>query len=109
MQVDNIEDCYSIIKSKPKPLAAYLFTNNEQLKKDYVDKISSGGMLINDAVIHVNILFLQFIHEKLLYANIIFFNYGHIFINQLFSDSAPSVEGKRKVMLSLFGIFHLHT
>ncbi|XP_020203974.1 aldehyde dehydrogenase family 3 member H1 [Cajanus cajan] len=51
--VDNIEDCYSIIKSKPKPLAAYLFTNNEQLKKDYVEKISSGGMLINDAVIHV--------------------------------------------------------
>ncbi|TKY60462.1 Aldehyde dehydrogenase family 3 member I1 [Spatholobus suberectus] len=51
--VDNIEDCYSIIKSKPKPLAAYLFTNNEKLKTDYVDKISSGGMLINDAVIHV--------------------------------------------------------
>ncbi|KAK7399346.1 hypothetical protein VNO78_10528 [Psophocarpus tetragonolobus] len=51
--VDNIENCYSIIKSKPKPLAAYLFTNNEQLKKDYVDKISSGGMLINDAIIHV--------------------------------------------------------
>lgn len=51
--VDNIEDSFSIIKSRPKPLAAYLFTNNEQLKKDYVDKISSGGMLINDAVIHV--------------------------------------------------------
>ncbi|XP_058735586.1 aldehyde dehydrogenase family 3 member H1-like [Vicia villosa] len=51
--VDNIEDSFSIIKSRPKPLAAYLFTNNEQLKKDYVDKISSGGMLINDAVVHV--------------------------------------------------------
>lgn len=51
--VDSIEDSFSIIKSRPKPLAAYLFTNNEQLKKDYVDKISSGGMLINDAVIHV--------------------------------------------------------
>ncbi|XP_004503900.1 aldehyde dehydrogenase family 3 member H1-like isoform X2 [Cicer arietinum] len=51
--VDNIEDSFSIIKSRPKPLAAYLFTNNEQLKKEYVDKISSGGMLINDAVIHV--------------------------------------------------------
>ncbi|PNX92321.1 aldehyde dehydrogenase family 3 member chloroplastic-like, partial [Trifolium pratense] len=49
--VDNIEDSYGIIKSRPKPLAAYLFTNNEQLKKDYVDKISSGGMLINDAVV----------------------------------------------------------
>ncbi|CAK8579020.1 unnamed protein product [Lathyrus sativus] len=51
--VDSIEDSFSIIKSRPKPLAAYLFTNNEQLKKDYVDKISSGGMLINDAVVHV--------------------------------------------------------
>jgi aldehyde dehydrogenase (NAD+) len=61
LQVDNIEDSFSIIKSRPKPLAAYLFTNNEQLKKDYVDKISSGGMLINDAVIHVVILFLKFV------------------------------------------------
>ncbi|KAK7318407.1 hypothetical protein RJT34_03107 [Clitoria ternatea] len=51
--VDNLEDCFSIIKSKPKPLAAYLFSNNEQLKKDYVEKISSGGMLINDTVLHV--------------------------------------------------------
>ncbi|KAJ1391514.1 Aldehyde/histidinol dehydrogenase [Sesbania bispinosa] len=51
--VDNIEDSYSIIKSKPKPLAAYLFTNNEKLKKDYVENISSGGMLINDTILHV--------------------------------------------------------
>ncbi|XP_072068517.1 aldehyde dehydrogenase family 3 member H1 isoform X2 [Arachis hypogaea] len=51
--VENIEDSFGIIKSKPKPLAAYLFTNNEQLKKAYVENISSGGMLINDTVIHV--------------------------------------------------------
>ncbi|KAK7247613.1 hypothetical protein RIF29_42499 [Crotalaria pallida] len=51
--VDNIKDSFSIIKSKPKPLAAYLFANNEQLKKDYVENISSGGMLINDTVLHV--------------------------------------------------------
>ncbi|KAK7350920.1 hypothetical protein VNO77_09979 [Canavalia gladiata] len=51
--VDNIEDSFNIIKSKPKPLAAYLFTNNEQLKKDYVENISSGGMLINDTILHV--------------------------------------------------------
>lgn len=42
-----------MINSKPKPLAAYLFTNDENLKKDYVQNVSSGGMLINDAVIHV--------------------------------------------------------
>jgi hypothetical protein len=97
LQVDNIEDCYGIIKSRPKPLAAYLFTNNEQLKKDYVDKISSGGMLINDAVVHVVILILKFIHENLL--NSI------IFINLLLSCSA-SVDN-RKIYI-LFGIFHWH-
>jgi hypothetical protein len=97
LQVDNIEDCYGIIKSRPKPLAAYLFTNNEQLKKDYVDKISSGGMLINDAVVHVVILILKFIHENLL--NSI------IFINLLLSCSA-SVDN-RKIYIH-FGIFHWH-
>ncbi|MED6193059.1 hypothetical protein PIB30_015493 [Stylosanthes scabra] len=51
--VDKIEDGFDIIKSKPKPLAAYLFTNNEQLKKSFVENISSGGMLINDTVLHV--------------------------------------------------------
>ncbi|MED6174031.1 Aldehyde dehydrogenase 3 member H1 [Stylosanthes scabra] len=51
--VENIEDSFGIIKSKPKPLAAYLFTNNEQLKKAYVENVSSGGMLINDTIIHV--------------------------------------------------------
>ena len=96
--MDNIEDCYSIIKSRPKPLAAYLFTNNEQLKKDYVDKISSGGILINDAILHVVILFLKFTDEKLSFAIIISFNYHHIFlIIRLFPFSAPHIEGKRKV------------
>ncbi|XP_028770308.1 aldehyde dehydrogenase family 3 member H1 isoform X1 [Neltuma alba] len=52
-QVENWEDSFDIIRSKPKPLAAYLFTNDEQLKKDYVQNISSGGMLINDTILHV--------------------------------------------------------
>ncbi|XP_041008081.1 aldehyde dehydrogenase family 3 member H1-like [Juglans microcarpa x Juglans regia] len=51
--VEKLEDSFEVINSKQKPLAAYLFTNDEQLKKDFVQNISSGGMLINDAVIHV--------------------------------------------------------
>lgn len=93
LQVDSIEDSFSIIKSRPKPLAAYLFTNNEQLKKDYVDKISSGGMLINDAVVHVVTLFLKFIvHESLLNSNILlFYKYDPIFIN-LFMYRPPDTS-----------------
>ncbi|XP_062148150.1 aldehyde dehydrogenase family 3 member H1-like isoform X2 [Alnus glutinosa] len=51
--VENLEDSFEVIKSKPKPLAAYLFSNDEQLKKDFVQNISSGGMLINDTILHV--------------------------------------------------------
>ena len=53
-QVEKIEDSFDIINSKPKPLAAYIFTNNEQLKQDYVLNVPSGGMLINDTVLHVS-------------------------------------------------------
>ncbi|XP_035550997.1 aldehyde dehydrogenase family 3 member I1, chloroplastic-like [Juglans regia] len=51
--VENLEDNFEVINSKPKPLAAYLFTNDEQLKKAFVQNISLGGMLINDTIIHV--------------------------------------------------------
>lgn len=58
-QVEKLEDSFEIINSKPKPLASYLFTNEEQLKKDFVQKISSGGMLINDTILHVITLFIK--------------------------------------------------
>nr|XP_023908249.1 aldehyde dehydrogenase family 3 member I1, chloroplastic-like [Quercus suber] len=53
LTVEKVEDSFKIIQSKPKPLAAYLFTNDEQLKKNFVQNISSGGMLINDTILHV--------------------------------------------------------
>uniref|UniRef100_A0A803PIC1 Aldehyde dehydrogenase n=1 Tax=Cannabis sativa TaxID=3483 RepID=A0A803PIC1_CANSA len=58
--VEKLEESYDIIKSKPKPLVAYLFTNNDQLKQDYVQNISSGGMCINDTVIHLTVPGLPF-------------------------------------------------
>ncbi|KAJ0096784.1 hypothetical protein Patl1_28069 [Pistacia atlantica] len=51
--VENIEDSFNVINSKSKPLAAYLFTDDEQLKKDFVKNISAGALLVNDAIIHV--------------------------------------------------------
>ncbi|KAF3959725.1 hypothetical protein CMV_015486 [Castanea mollissima] len=53
LTVEKVEDSFKIIQSKPKPLAAYLFTNDEQLKKNFVQNVSSGGMLINDTILHV--------------------------------------------------------
>ncbi|THG04607.1 hypothetical protein TEA_022664 [Camellia sinensis var. sinensis] len=52
--VENLEDSFAVINSRPKPLAAYLFTNNEGLKKDFVKNISSGGMVVNDTILQGN-------------------------------------------------------
>nr|DAD39733.1 TPA_asm: hypothetical protein HUJ06_014056 [Nelumbo nucifera] len=51
--VDKVEDSFDIIKSRSKPLAAYLFTSSKKLEKEFVENISAGGMLINDTVVHL--------------------------------------------------------
>ncbi|KAL2941849.1 Aldehyde dehydrogenase family 3 member I1 chloroplastic [Bienertia sinuspersici] len=58
--VEKIEESFEVIKSKPKPLAAYLFTNNEQLKNAFVKNISAGGMLVNDTILHLTVSTLPF-------------------------------------------------
>ncbi|KAL5555205.1 hypothetical protein UlMin_037441 [Ulmus minor] len=58
--VEKIEESFEVINSKPKPLAAYLFTNNDELKQSFVQNVSSGGMLINDTIVHVTVPGLPF-------------------------------------------------
>ncbi|KAI8531354.1 hypothetical protein RHMOL_Rhmol11G0130000 [Rhododendron molle] len=54
--VGNIEESFSVINSREKPLAAYLFTNNKTLKGKFVRNVSAGGLLINDIGMHVRTL-----------------------------------------------------
>lgn len=37
----------------PKPLAAYLFTNDKKLENKFIKNVSAGGILINDVALHV--------------------------------------------------------
>jgi acyl-CoA reductase-like NAD-dependent aldehyde dehydrogenase len=53
LQVKKTEDCIAFLKSKPKPLAIYAFTNNEKLKQRIVAETSSGSVLFNDAIVQV--------------------------------------------------------
>ncbi|KAK4840571.1 hypothetical protein QYF36_012659 [Acer negundo] len=46
VKVEKIEDSFEVIKSKPKPLDAYLFSDDEQMKKDFVQNVYAGGMLV---------------------------------------------------------------
>ncbi|XP_042516473.1 aldehyde dehydrogenase [Macadamia integrifolia] len=51
--VDKLENSFDVINSKSKPLAAYLFSNDKKLEEEFVGKISAGGMLINDTILHL--------------------------------------------------------
>lgn len=43
-----MEDSFDLIIQEEKPLTAYLFTNNKELKEDFVRNISCGSICIND-------------------------------------------------------------
>ncbi|KAH7685336.1 Aldehyde dehydrogenase NAD(P)-dependent protein [Dioscorea alata] len=51
--VNKVEDSFSVIKSRPKPLSAYLFTKNKKLEEKFAMTISAGGILINDTTLQV--------------------------------------------------------
>lgn len=53
LSVDTIDNAYFFIKSRPKPLALYLFTNNKKTEKRFLKEISFGGGCVNDTIIHL--------------------------------------------------------
>ncbi len=48
----NINEAINLIRSKPKPLALYIFSKNQQNIDRVLAETSSGGVCINDTVIH---------------------------------------------------------
>lgn len=51
---DDIDSVIEKIKERPKPLALYLFTKAEDVKKKVLNEVSFGGGCINDAVMHIS-------------------------------------------------------
>ncbi|XP_078434099.1 aldehyde dehydrogenase 3H1 [Wolffia australiana] len=51
--VEDIRESLDIINSRPKPLAAYLFTSDKKLEDEFVKSVSAGGMCINETVLQV--------------------------------------------------------
>jgi aldehyde dehydrogenase (NAD+) len=48
----DLNDAISKIKSRPKPLSCYIFTNNMEIKNKLLKEISFGGGAVNDAMMH---------------------------------------------------------
>ena len=60
MTYDKLEDAVSYIRDHNKPLALYLFTENDKVEQDVFSQLSFGGGCINDTIIHLATPYLGF-------------------------------------------------
>lgn len=56
----DLDHLFAIIRSKPKPLAAYFFSRSREQQKAFIEQLSFGGGCLNDVVLHLSNPFLPF-------------------------------------------------
>ena len=52
LTVDNAEQAVTFVNARPKPLALYVFSNSQERARDLVDRMPSGGAVINHVAMH---------------------------------------------------------
>ncbi|MCW2514398.1 MAG: aldehyde dehydrogenase [Mycobacterium sp.] len=57
---DHIDDAIDRIHSRPKPLAAYYFGPDDADRRRFLDRTYSGGVTINDVVLHYSVAGMPF-------------------------------------------------
>lgn len=60
IKVSGFDEAVSIINSRDKPLAAYLFTEDKAMIKAFLNRTSSGSVCINDCLVHLSVDSLPF-------------------------------------------------
>nr|WP_257989752.1 aldehyde dehydrogenase [Bacillus infantis] len=60
MTYDNLDEIIEPIMNRPKPLALYLFSNDESVQDEILGTISFGGGSINDTINHMTSHYLPF-------------------------------------------------
>jgi len=53
LEYDSLSEVIEGIQNHPKPLALYLFTENDSVQQEVLNQISFGGGCINDTVYHI--------------------------------------------------------
>jgi aldehyde dehydrogenase (NAD+) len=52
LTVDSLDSAADVVNSKPKPLALYVFTGSRPVAQALIDRIPSGGAVINHVAMH---------------------------------------------------------
>ena len=60
LNFEDLDDVINIINSKDKPLALYYFSEDKNKIKKILNTTSSGGVTINDTLVHVSSTYLPF-------------------------------------------------
>ncbi len=60
LEYEEIKDAIAQINARPKPLALYIFSKNEQKQQQVLQETSSGGVCINDTVMQFGVSSLPF-------------------------------------------------
>jgi len=60
LAIKNFDEAIEYIKAHEKPLAGYLFTNDANKIDTFLEKVSAGGMTINDVMKHLSVRTLPF-------------------------------------------------
>ncbi|CAC5392382.1 Aldehyde dehydrogenase, dimeric NADP-preferring,Aldehyde dehydrogenase,Aldehyde dehydrogenase family 3 member B2,Fatty aldehyde dehydrogenase,Aldehyde dehydrogenase family 3 member B3,Aldehyde dehydrogenase family 3 member I1, chloroplastic,Aldehyde dehydrogenase family 3 member B1,Aldehyde dehydrogenase family 3 member H1,Aldehyde dehydrogenase family 3 comG [Mytilus coruscus] len=58
--VNNAEEAIEYIVNGEKPLVMYIFSNNKTVKEKFSNSTSSGGLVINDTMLHAGVMTLPF-------------------------------------------------
>ena len=54
LDFENLDDIIKVVNSKEKPLAIYYFSNNNEKVNKVLKYTTSGGIIINDTLMHVS-------------------------------------------------------
>jgi coniferyl-aldehyde dehydrogenase len=49
---DGLDDAIAYVNARPRPLALYFFGNNTESQRRVLERTTSGGVLINDTILH---------------------------------------------------------
>lgn len=53
LTVKNMDEAYAFVKSRPHPLALYIFTSDRQTEERFLKEVPFGGGCVNDTIIHL--------------------------------------------------------
>jgi len=60
LEFEDLSQAIELINQRPKPLALYIFSSDRQTQQRIIAQTSSGGVCVNDTIIHLSVSSLPF-------------------------------------------------